>query len=83
METNYTAEITSATTRNILVEIVRHDSSKNAVARAAGIPLTTFSRKINGHNDFTLRELGAIAGALNVTLDTLLPLDLISSRAAA
>ena len=65
---NNTDEITATTNTNILVGIVRNNTSKNAVARAAGIPLTTFSRKINGHGDFTLRELGQVATALEVRL---------------
>ena len=83
MGTNNTDVITTTTNRNILIEIIRNDSSKNAVARSAGIPLTTFSRKINGHGDFSIRELGSIAAALGTTLDTLLPLDLIAGREAA
>ncbi|WP_104087089.1 helix-turn-helix transcriptional regulator [Arthrobacter sp. GMC3] len=80
---NITDVITSTTNTNILVGIVRQNVSKNALARASGIPLTTFSRKINGHGDFTLRELGDIAAALGMTLADILPVGLISTQSAA
>jgi predicted transcriptional regulator len=80
---NNTDEITSTVNTNILVGIVRRSISKNAVARNAGIPLTTFSRKVNGHGDFTLRELGAIAAAIDMELGDILPVDLIAARSAA
>lgn len=80
---NDTAVITSATITNILVGIVRKGCSKNAVAKDAGIPLTTFSRKINGHGDFTLRELGDIASALGLQLADILPVDLIAPKTVA
>lgn len=82
METNPNDVITSATNTNILVKIAQSGSNKNKVARAAGIPLTTFSRKINGHGDFSLRELGSIANALGLTLDQILPMDLIAHKVA-
>jgi len=81
--TTAAAKVTEATNRNILIEIVRNDTSKNSVARRAGIPLTTFSRKINGHADFTIRELGAIADALHVPLDSLFNLDSIKPKQMA
>ena len=80
---NAAAEIRSATITNILVGIVRKGSSKNAVAKSAGVPLTTFSRKINGHGDFTLRELGDIACALGLVLSDILPMELITAKAVA
>lgn len=80
---NAAAEITSATITNILVGIVRKGSSKNAVAKASGIPLTTFSRKINGHGDFSLRELGDIASALGLVLADIIPVDLIAAKVPA
>lgn len=77
------ANVMTATTRNILIEIVRSDTSKNLIARKAGIPLTTFSRKINGHADFTIRELGSVAEALGVPLEALFNLDTIKADVAA
>jgi DNA-binding phage protein len=82
METN-TAVITTATNRNILLGIVQNDTTKSATARKAGIPMTTFDRKINGGGDFTLRELGAIAEALGLTLADILPIEIITRRNAA
>lgn len=82
METN-TDEITSATITNILVGIVRKGSSKSSLAKSAGIPLTTFSRKINGHGDFTLRELGDIAKALDLVLADILPIQMIAVKVPA
>lgn len=81
METN-DGDITAATNRKILLGIVDADSSRNAVARKAGIPLTTFNRKLDGHGDFTLRELGQIAQALNRQLADILPSELTRRRAA-
>jgi len=82
METN-TAAITAATNRNILLGIIEKGSTKNAVARNAGIPTTTFDRKISGHSDFTIRELGTIAAALDLTLGDILPVKLLTRRDAA
>lgn len=82
METT-TTQITALTNHNILQAIKRRKTSKNAVARAAGIPGTTFDRKINGKNDFTLSELGAVAEALGLTLADILPVALITARIAA
>lgn len=43
-------------------------------ADAAGIPVTTFRRKLDGHTDFTVTELGRIAAALDVPPSSLLPM---------
>lgn len=83
METNPSDVITSATNTNILVMIAKSGSNKHKVAGAAGIPLTTFSRKINGHGDFSIRELGNIANALGTTLDHILPMELIAHKVPA
>lgn len=80
METS-TAAITAATNRNILLGIVRQDTSKNAIARKAGIPMTTFDRKIKGIGDFTISELGSIAEALDATLADILPVDMLTAKA--
>lgn len=83
MEKNNTGVITTATNHNILLGIVKQGTTKNAVAKAAGIPATTFDRKVNGKNDFTLRELGAVAEALGLELADILPAELIAGRKAA
>jgi len=77
------AEITSATNRNILLGIAEKSTTRNAVARESGIPLTTFNRKLDGHTDFTLRELGSIAAALDRQLADILPSELLSPRRVA
>lgn len=82
METTTTA-IAAATNQNILLGILNHGTTKNAVARKAGIPTTTFNRKLDGHGDFTLRELGEIASVLDLTLADILPVDLLATRSAA
>ena len=82
METS-TTQVTTVTNQNILQEIKRRATTKNAVARKAGIPATTFDRKINGVNDFTLNELGAIAAALGITLADILPVQLLAAKVAA
>jgi DNA-binding phage protein len=81
METN-DGDITAATNRNILLGIVETKNSRNAVAREAGIPLTTFNRKLDGHGDFTLRELGQIAKALDRQLADILPPEILARDAA-
>jgi len=81
METNNTAVITTATNENILTEIKRLGTSKAAVAHNAGIAMTTFDRKMKRH-DFTIRELGAIAEALNLTLADIFPVALLAKDAA-
>ncbi|MGC5078503.1 helix-turn-helix domain-containing protein [Agrococcus sp. DT81.2] len=47
--------------------------SIKGTAEAAGIPATTFRRKIAGHADFTVTEIGRIATALNIAPADLLP----------
>jgi hypothetical protein len=82
MEQDVTA-ISAATTRNILLGILEKGSTKNAIAVKAGIPTTTFTRKLNSDGDFTLRELGKIAEALDRQLADILPSELLTSRRVA
>lgn len=77
MELNHIAVISTAINRNILLGIVQNGTSKNAVARKAGIPATTFDRKITGTGAFTIPELAYIADALGLTLADIIPADLI------
>ena len=53
--------------------ILRSGRTKTFVARAAGIPTTTFDRKINGHTEFTFGELLRIAAVLEVAPSALAP----------
>lgn len=76
-------DVTSATNRNILLGILETGTSKSTVARAAGIKLSTFNRKIKGQaRGFTLDEIGDIAVALDKELADILPVQLIMARAA-
>lgn len=54
------------------------DRSIKGTAEGAGIPLTTFRRKLAGHTDFTVTEIGRIAAVLDVA-----PLDLLPFERAA
>lgn len=76
-------DISSATNKNIKLGIVDAGTNRNAVARKAGIPPTTFNRKLDGHADFTLRELGHIAEALDCQLADILPSELLVTRRVA
>lgn len=82
MEMNLTA-ISAATNRNILLGILEKGSTKNATAVKAGIPSTTFTRKLNSSADFTIRELGQIAEALDLEFADILPVEILKSRDAA
>lgn len=46
--------------------------SQNALAARAGIPLSTFRRRLKRPEDFTLGEVLSLAEALGVTPDALL-----------
>jgi len=82
MATNYSA-VTTATHENIILGMFRKGASKNATATKAGIPISTFNRKINNTGDFTLRELGQIAEALELDFADIIPTELIASKDAA
>ncbi|UUG70002.1 helix-turn-helix DNA binding domain protein [Arthrobacter phage Zucker] len=66
------AAINAATNRNIMLGILDKGTSKNATAIKAGIAPNTFYRKLNSCGDFTLRELGQIADALDLNLQDML-----------
>lgn len=51
-------------------------------ADTAGIPHTTFHRKLNGDTDFKLREIRRIARALGVKPSALVPEDFREADAA-
>lgn len=81
MATNYGA-VTTATNENIILGMFRKGISKNATAAKAGIPNSTFTRKLSNTGDFTLRELGKIAEALDLDLADIIPTELLTRRAA-
>lgn len=70
MEPN--AAVVTATNRNILLEILTRGTSKNAIATRAGISTSSFHRKVTGKTDFTLRELGKVAAALEVKIEDII-----------
>ena len=66
METNEGA--ISATARKIKLELVDQNLSRNALATRAGIASTSFTRKLEHPEQFTLKDLGSIAQALEIKL---------------
>lgn len=64
--------ISSSATRNIDRKLADHGLTRYTLALKAGIPSSTFDRKIKHPGKFTLEELGSIAAALDVTLKDLL-----------
>jgi len=66
------AAVVTATNRNILLEILTRGTSKNAIATRAGISTSSFHRKVTGKTDFTLRELGKVAAALEVKIEDII-----------
>jgi hypothetical protein len=68
MGTNHSAVVT-ATKRNILYRILDNDTSQAAVATKAGIPTSTFHRKIHKPETFTIGELANIAAALGLQIE--------------
>jgi len=80
MATNI-AEVISATNRNIRIGIADKNTTRNGLARASGLAPSTFNRKLDGHAEFTLKELGQIADALDLELKDILPQDLIADAA--
>lgn len=56
----------------IRVEATRRGTTLGALAANAGMTRQTLSTKLNGHTDFTLTDLRAIASALGTTAGTLL-----------
>lgn len=68
MGTNHTSVVT-ATKRNILYTILDKGTSATAVAIKAGIPTSTFHRKIHKPETFTIGELADIAEALDLHIE--------------
>jgi DNA-binding Xre family transcriptional regulator len=69
---NKPAAISAVAARNIKLELVDRSLTKNALATKAGIPSTTFTRKLDHPEQFTLKDLGSIAEALDVRFEDLL-----------
>lgn len=56
----------AATTKNIIHNLKEKNLSRNALAIKAGIASATFYRKMGHPEQFTLKDLGSIAEALEV-----------------
>jgi len=74
MATNYTA-VSTAAKRNILLRIIDTGTSRSAIAAKADISSSTFHRKLKNPEQFTLKDLGDIAQALEIELTDLLKQD--------
>lgn len=59
--------------QRIAATILNQNRSKKSVAEAAGIPVVTFSRKLNDGANFTITEVARIADALGVHPGRLFP----------
>lgn len=66
------AELTSATNDTILHQIAKRNTNRNALAARAGVPSSTFNRKVDGHGEWTVKELAQIAEALDLELPEVL-----------
>lgn len=63
---NGRASLSAATTRNIEQALADKNLTRNTLATKSGIPKSTLYRNLNHPEQFTLRELGQIAEALEV-----------------
>lgn len=61
--------------------ITRHKVSRNEISKQAGIPYATLTRKLQGHSDFTVKELGKIAKVLGLTVGDLIPAEILDAAA--
>ena len=69
--------------RNIAAAITQKDRTKKSVADGAGIPLTTFNRKLKGKADITVMDICLIADELHVNPATLAPAAFHNTAVAA
>lgn len=87
MDTNNpTNNINTEVALRIAATMTNQGRSKKGVAEASGIPLTTFSRKLNGGAhaaQFTVTEIALIADALNIHPAKLFPASFLEARIAA
>lgn len=58
----------NAAARKIKLELIDKNLTKNALATRAGIASTSFTRKLEHPEQFTLKDLGSIAQALEIEL---------------
>ena len=57
----------------------RYKFSRNQMSKEAGIPYATLTRKLDGHSEFTIRELGKIAKALDLKLKDVIPAEILEA----
>ena len=60
---------------SVQAELTRQRMSPEQLADAARIPLSVLARRLAGEGSFSVDELDAVAGALGVTVDSLLTTD--------
>lgn len=53
--------------------------SRSKMAELSGVPYATLTRKLSGHSEFTIRELGSIAKVLNLPLRALIPTEILDA----
>lgn len=58
--------------RNIKIALADRDLKKTALANQAGIPTTSFDRKLKHPEQFTLKDIGSIAEALDIPFTELI-----------
>lgn len=59
--------------------ITQRGMNRSQISEASGIPRATLIRKLQGHSDFTVRELGSIAKALGLTIADLIPAEILDA----
>lgn len=69
--------------RNIAAAITQKDRTKKSVADSAGIPITTFNRKLKAQAEITIMDICLIADALGVNPASLAPTSFHTPAAAA
>lgn len=72
-----TDTLPTTTPDRIAAAITKRERTKKWTAQKAGIPESTFLRKLAGHTDFTIGELARVASALSVPPASLLPSEFI------
>lgn len=60
---------TQRTAQLVAAAIEAANESKQSIAKATGIPRVTLDRRLDGHAPFTVKELYAIAVALDVPVE--------------
>ena len=61
---------TQRTAQLVAAAIEAANESKQSIAKATGIPRVTLDRRLDGHAPFTVKELYAIAVALDVPVES-------------